>query len=509
MIIKTSAALCTAILMTAQSAAATPKMINDELQLNLQEYVGLVTRQNIQIKTRKLDWKDSKFSIEIEKADFDPVLSLSANRNANRRLNSVQQQLSLSSISEFKEQNTEYDVAISKKMQLGGTLKFSLNLEALDNNIQPDFIRGRESVVFAGLTMTQPLLQNRGIGTTAPLKVAQIGEKLAFQGYRNARSNVVYQAINGYWDLYEADFVTSLREQTVNKLGQLLKINQRRASLGNVPATDVLLLKSRLANAQSRLQLAKLQQEDSLNTAKYFMGVSSQTESYSVRTKNSGLRKELAKLIADHKSNRPDVDTAMSGFYAGNADYLSSLMRAEQENLRLDYAGNQALPKLDLTASYGVNGLGTGSSDAIDNAFNGETRANWSVGLNFSTPLNNRKGKNSVSSASLKKRQALNDIEETKIKLGNHLVAMIQGLDLKNKNIKALKRAWDSDQQTYNLMRNKYKNGNSSIENVIESEQQLTVAKEQVLLSMTNYQKSLFLVKQIDGSLFSHFNIDE
>jgi len=507
--IKTSAAVCTAFIVIGQCAYAAPKVINDELQLNLQEYIDLVTSQNIQIKTRKLDWKDSKFSIEIEKADFDPVLSMSVNRNANRRLNSIQQQLSLSSVSEFDEQNTEYDVAISKKMQSGGTLKFSVNVESLDNNIQPDFIRGRENVVFAGLTVTQPLLQNRGIGTTAPLKVAQAGSDLAFQAYRNARSNVVYQAINGYWDLYEADFVTSLREQTVSKISRLLQINKRRASLGNVPATDVLLLRSRLANAQSRLQLAKLQQEDSLNTAKYHMGVSSQSETYSVRTKNNGLRKDLAKLITNHKSNRPDVDAAMSGFYAANADYLSSLIRAEQESLRLDYAGNQALPKLDLTASYGVNGLGTGSSDAIDNAFNGETRANWSVGLNFSTPLNDRKGKNSINSASLKKRQALNDIEETKIKLGNHLVAMIQGLDLKNENIKALKRAWDSDQQTYNLMRNKYKNGNSSIENVIESEQQLTVSKEQVLLSMTNYQKSLFLVKQIDGSLFSHFNIDE
>jgi hypothetical protein len=115
------------------------------------------------------------------------------------------------------------------------------------------------------------------------------------------------------------------------------------------------------------------------------------------------------------------LEAALRTALESRHDYLMQKKMLEREGVQLVYAKNQALPRIDLVASYGQNGL----AYAAGTAFGSEVMrdyATWSLGLQLQVPLGgNLQGRADVAAANLRRENALIAIKALEVQITNDI----------------------------------------------------------------------------------------
>src|SRR5206468_635522 len=93
-------------------------------------------------------------------------------------------------------------------------------------------------------------------------------------------------------------------------------------------------------------------------------------------------------LPGDELSPAPlegDTGAALANAFKLHPLYLAQYEKNKQDDIRLAYAKNQRWPQLDLKASYGLNGLGSGFDSAWDSVHSTDFPS-WYVGVELRVP---------------------------------------------------------------------------------------------------------------------------
>ncbi len=479
--------------------------VNEEIfKINLKQYMNIVTGENIRFKSSELDWKVAQDAIQNEEGKFDTEFYGSWKTEKNKKRNTVQESLSVSSLSEFEERNNIYNFGLKKKVPTGATLELDLSNRDLENNVQPDYIRGQEHAFVSALNLRQPILKGAWSASTLDLRISEKGEDIAFQIFREIRLSESLRAVDAYWDFFQSQGAFQLSQHSVSLLEKMLSFGKKRTRLGNIPLTDVMRVESRLAAERSFLIHKKQRFTQTMNSLKDFMAISAVKHSYEIEVEQENL------VTAVENIPSPDVDVMQSvqTAYERNPAYLAAKHAAQSEQLKLVFAEDQTLAEIDLVASYRLNGLSTSFEDSAKDAFKAN-HPGWSVGLEFRIPLANNQARSQLSAAKAKKQQAIYEIKETEIKLANQVSSLTEDIKNKYENIKQLEKVKDINLRLYQIHEQSYLKANVTIDDVIESERRLAISREALLTALTEYQKSVFRLKQIEGSLLTYFDIDE
>ncbi|MBE0616826.1 MAG: TolC family protein, partial [Proteobacteria bacterium] len=114
----------------------------------------------------------------------------------------------------------------------------------------------------------------------------------------------------------------------------------------------------------------------------------------------------------------PSLEQALTAALAERPDLRARFLDIENRDILLAFARNQTLPRLDLVATLGVNGLSGeerdgASSDYEGNAFESFSRMpdgdgyEWLAGLRFTYPLGNRAAEARLRQGGWEKRRAI------------------------------------------------------------------------------------------------------
>ncbi len=157
--------------------------------------------------------------------------------------------------------------------------------------------------------------------------------------------------------------------------------------------------------------------------------------------------------IPGKKQTFPDLEQTLDIALEKRPDIQKQRIAIANQNIKLEYYANQKLPRLNLEATLGANGLSGGdrpiisladptvlkSSPQVGSYGNSLSRMSdadgyeWYAGLRFSYPLGNRASEASYRRAGLEKRQAvygLKRLEETAEKeVKNSLVTVNRSLE--------------------------------------------------------------------------------
>ncbi|WP_066018034.1 TolC family protein [Endozoicomonas atrinae] len=472
------------------------------LELDLKSFLGIVTRDNLVIQSSVLDWNASQFATQNEEGQFDTELRGSIIHEKNEQRNTIQESLSRSSLSEFEESSNNFSLGLYKQAKSGATLEFEVSQSKLTNSVQPDFLYGKENVFKAGVKLRQPFLKNGGSSATLPLQASQVGEDIAFQGYRNARLEEAYKAIFAYWDFYQAQENLKISQHSIELLEQMLANAKKRVQFDNIPLTDVMRIESRLAAEEAILNQANQNFIEAMNILKDYMAISSVESDYVIKAESADFETLIASLSMPALDSVSSVNTA----YQLNPSYLSAVKTAEQEKIKLVYAENQSLIQLDVLASYHQNGLDMRAHDAINDTLSGDYPG-FSVGVEFVIPLANNIGRSQVGVANVRTQQAIYAIKETEIKLANQLKTLIADIENKYSIVQQLDKVRKINKELFLIHQSSYDKGQASIDDVIDSERRYEITLSELLSAIAAYQKSKFMLKKAEGSLFSYFDI--
>jgi outer membrane protein TolC len=233
----------------------------------------------------------------------------------------------------------------------------------------------------AVLQVTQPLLRNAWPGfNLAQLRVARISARSSDAAFRDKVEEVITQVVNLYWTLIQArqnmGILHRLLEQTQDTYGITLSrsqvdatgvaITQVQASVKIREAALITARKNVLDVQQALARLLNDPQLNALSDCEVVPTTPMVTEKLAVDP--------VDQMLTALKYN-PQLEQARLGIAASE--------------INVSVAKNQTLPKLDLSASAGIQDLAVQADRANRDMLKGDY-ASYSIGLTLEQPIGNR-----------------------------------------------------------------------------------------------------------------------
>ena len=459
--------------------------------MSLEELLDEVIAANLRIQASELDHLMAHERAKAEWAIFEPVWLITLAKEANTRQNTTEQFLS-QRVSIFDEENQTYSTALEGKLPTGATLRLGVQARRLTNNLQSAAI-GEEWESFSGVTLSQPLLRDRGWKNAATqIRLAASDSEVALQEYRSQIALVLSEAERAYWDLVATEAFVGLRQRSVEAAERMLRDNRERLEAGKTTEIEVLQSEAGLALRRSRLADALQRRVDAAARLDAFLGRDA-AESPGIRTTESIAATPVL----------PTRDEALAASFRLHPAYRAQLERCEQAGLRLAFAKNQILPRLDLKASYGLNGL----SDRFDTTFRegwSNDYPSWYVGMELRIPLfDSKRERHQLAAARLRERQALLELSAIEIELMNGVHVLLEQVASLQNRVAAMNQVVALQERLLANEREALAVGKSESRKVLEEEEDLSDAQLEALAAQLELRRTLVELHVQQGTYLS------
>ena len=258
----------------------------------------------------------------------------------------------------------------------GGTASVRFRANPRRTNV-PGAALDPETSTSLEMGYVQPLLRGRGIDVNqAPIVISRISTERSLYQIKAALQQQVTSLISAYWSIVFARTDLWARRQQVEQLQFAYDYIDAQMQAGFADIGDA---------AQARVSLETFRagviaaEADLLNREEALFSVMGFPPGNSVRIVPSTppsfekLEWDWDALVRLAEANRPDV--------------VQQKLQLEADNQQLLIAENSALPQLDASALYRLNGLAgqTPTGDIISVPFG--DFSDWQIGVNMSVPL--------------------------------------------------------------------------------------------------------------------------
>ncbi len=467
------------------------------VELKLIDFIALVREKNNRIIYQRYEWQISSEAVKRERSIFEPELAASFQVEKNDVPNTTQESMSLGFISNFREQNKRYNTSLTWLEPSGGRIGLEYRLSDLRNNLQAQVI-DREWKDFLGVTYTHPLLKNRGVGITkAKINIAIKDREMKFQAYRQEMMKIVAVSASAYYELYMAQDKVKMRQESVRIAEKVLNTNHEWVKAGRMPKTEILEAEAGLDIRKSLQSQAKQDLVVAMNTVRSLL-LASVTEATTTFVASD-------KLTIDEENL--DFDESLRLAFKLRPEYLSSIRKTEQENIRLAFANNQRRPQLDLKASYGFNGLDVDARDTAYNIYDvADNFVASTIGIEYRMPLGKRKSTSEFQAARHRKEQALLELKAAEVLLVNNVDTEFKNVQSAREQLLHYGKAVDTKERLLEVEFRRFNAGNSNSRLLLRRENDLNQAREENLKALVNYKRAIVKLEMAEGALLQKFN---
>ncbi|PXF55680.1 MAG: hypothetical protein C4B58_14595 [Deltaproteobacteria bacterium] len=405
--------------------------------LTLQSAIARGIQYNLDLQVEELNIPISRENVTVEKAEFDPVIEMGISSLEQKTPTAI----AFSDDDFDKYRETGGDIGIRKKFQFGLESKLSFETNRSMNNSSVDALRPQyRNIVF--LNFTQPLLRDFGTDVnTAKLRMNQNLASQTAEGYMDRAQGIGEEIELTYYDLAEAQEILRYRIESRELARNLLEGNKEKFAAGVVPVTEVQESETAMVSRDEQVIFARQQVETLANQLRDLLGI---------RPEDTLFKEPfITEEIPGEKQTFPDLEQTLAVALEKRPDIQKQRRVIANQDIKLEYYANQKLPRLDLEATLGANGLSGGErtisyGDTASSSHEGDymdslsrmSKADgheWYAGLRFSYPLGNRASEASYRRAGLEKRQEvyrLKRLEETAEKeVKNSLVTVNRSLE--------------------------------------------------------------------------------
>lgn len=403
--------------------------------LTLQEVLFRGLERNFDLQAQRLNIPIGREDVTIETARFDLVADAAVSAAGERTPTAAD------SFDDAYARRRQYGAAVGlgKEFATGLDARLSLESSRLSSNSNALGL-APEYRTFLILDFTQPLLRDFGPSVnTTELRIADQRLLQARFGYLDQAQRLAEALELAYFELARTHEILRLRIESRELARELLAGNRDKFEAGIVPITEVQEAETAGAARDEQVVVARQQMETAANRLKDLLAIGHDDPLAAILLRTEAL--------PGTEQAWPPLETALSTALLARPDLERQRLEIASRDIRLAFFQNQKLPRLDLEASLGVNGLageleesGTIGARAnrgdywhsLDQAASGDGYA-WFAGLRFDYPLGNRAAAARYRRAGHEKRQALYSLKglentvETEVR--NALTAVERGFE--------------------------------------------------------------------------------
>ena len=355
-------------------------------------------------------------SIDVAKADFDPVFRANSSfrRNDLPGLNALGTGLNGTTTA-----GNDSSTGVSDKNIFGGIAGITAN-NRWDSADGQGFTS--RNVPGLELSYTQPILAGFGRSANrAPIVIARLQQEQSYFQFKGRIQDLVQGVITGYWSLVQARTDLWARESQVDQLQFFFELRSGQGKVGmRDRGADLSQAKASLFNAKAQLVQAKgnvLQREAALRN---LIGLPPEDIGRLVpSTPPTRDRVEFRweEIVDTAQNRRPDLIE------------LNLVLMADQHGLIR--RRNLAQPKLDASAVHRWNGLsGRLASNGSNVHAPFDDYTGWTMGVTFEVPLSLRASRANLRSQELLIARDRANIQQSIHKIEHDLATVLRNIDL-------------------------------------------------------------------------------
>jgi len=508
------------------SAAATGPLTQDrlpalirsgEIPLSVEDLINLTLENNLDISVSRYSPIASEYSILTNNRPFEPMLRLSANfsRDASR---STTQLTGVASTIEF---NNDVAVGYSQTLKTGADIAvdFTLNRTATNNlftSFSPLWV-GRINYSF-----TQRVLNGygRNINTRA-IRIAQNNKSISEVEFERMVIDLVTQAQKSYWDLVFTADDLKVKEDSLRLAEKTLSDNQRQVDVGTLARIDLI---------QSETQVATRREERVVSTFTQNQ-IQDQVKKVLSRQQDAGL--VLAKISPTQRAGLPEpsdilpIADAIRVALENRPELRQASLRLRNSEIEVEYAKNQLLPTLDLTARFVQSGLGGtqtirdgfgpnapviavipgGVTDAFANLLRLQNKG-FSAGVSMQIPLSNRSQQAEYARVTTERRTGEENIKAIEAQIALEVRNAITAVEMNKARIETARVSRGLQEQQYAAEQRRFELGASTVRFVLEEQDNLQRLQTNEIAALVNYRKALVDYDHALGVMLKKNNVN-
>ncbi|MEI6035086.1 MAG: TolC family protein [Verrucomicrobiae bacterium] len=503
-----SGVLARALLLGFLSASLSAAEPEQTLSLNLENAVRMALGKNFQIRAERFTPQIARARQLSASGKFDPVAGVSVTYDANNQeLRTLNNELVPpvatpggetpdlfartsglvvdSSISGLSPWGLTYDI--------GGS-----TTQTTDNRIANDRFNS-----FFGISITQPILKNFGTGANlAQLRIARADRAISEWTLREKIIQVVTDTVNTYCELYFAKENLGVEERSRALAAQLLSDNLKRAEIGVMSPLDVMQARADLAAREEKVLVAQRAMLDNENFLKQLV-TDEVFRVLQTRLKISSLP-ELPGAKADKEKDFPLA-------FQMRPDYRQALLELQKRQINVVFARSQNLPRLDLVASFGLNGIDTSLAESFQRVTGQKTNnLAWTMGFVGSLPVPNRTARGELQANQLETARALVELKRLEQAILVEADNAAGQIETTRERISATAAALDFAGKTLEAAQARLASGTTTTFEVLQFQRDLAAAEINAVRARADHIRAIASYARVTGLTLAknHIAID-
>ena len=430
---------------------------------------------------------------------FDPAVFLSNNFNRTKRPIQTTIDTGRTADEHLIENRWSAQYGIRKRALSGGTVSLYQDMGYLLSNSRytiPD------PQYTANLTteLKQPLLKGFGDPVNrGAIRVASLSTDVSFQDFRAKVMEAVTETVTTYWQLaFDLESVRVTRS-TLDMAREVLRRETERLADGLSTALSVDRAQAAVSTREAGLVRAEVRARNTMDHLKLLLNADEFPLDGNVRVVPGEepqfyvFEVDRPAAVAKALIHRPDLETARTAIAINQ--------------VRLDVADRERLPKLDATLRYTLNGLGHESGDSVEMLDPGGPFG-WVAGIEFELPLGNR-------STESDRRKRLIEYQRSLLEADRQITRAIQDVNQAVRTIlsardevEATLRARIAADRTVKGEFVRFELGQVTNEELLRSQEVLGAAESDHLLALLNFNIALVNLAKAQGTLLEDHGIE-
>jgi outer membrane protein len=470
-------------------------------EIRLDDVVQLALEKNLDIAVERLSPQSVDLQIAQIRNSYLPVASSAVGQRNFFQLPRDQlqggQRVSIAT--------TTYNAGIAQNVPFyGGTFAMAWNNNKQDssstfNTFNPTYT--------TGLTMnyTQPLLRGLFIDATRQqLRITQINREISEETLRATIITTMANVRNAYWDLVFAQSAVEVALRATELADKLVEDNQARVEVGTLAPLDIVQAQAEAATRRQNLAAAEAAAQTAEIALKRFL----------VSGTDDPLWQQTLRPV-DLPSLAPppaDVEGAVRRGLDQRTDILNARRGLDTSDINIRYFKDLSMPALDLTASYGAQGIGgpvlarsgTGIGSEATGAIvepggyfdalsllRAREYPNWNFSVNMTYPLFGNQAEAQHARARLQRNQSLTRIRALEVQIAAEITNAALTVQSNLKRVEAATAARELALKRLEAEQSKFDVGMTTNFFVVQAQRDLRDAQNTELRALADYRKSL------------------
>lgn len=469
-------------------------------ELRLEEAVNLALEKNLDIQVAKLEPQSVDFLVAGFRNQFMPVFASTVGQRDLFQLPTR----TINGGTRVNQATTTYNASISQEVKwFGGSYSVAWSNQRVASS---DALATRNPLYTTGLSANyvQPILRGFKLDNVRQqLAINLINRDISEESARATVFQTLANVRNAYWDLVFAQSAVEVAQRATELADKLVEDNQARVEVGTLAPLDIVQAQAEAATRRQNLAAA----EAAAQTAEIAL------KRYMVSGTDDPLwRQEIRPVDLPSIAPPPtDVEGAVRRALSERTDVINLRRGLDTSDINIRYFKDLTMPALDLTASYGAQGLGgpelVRAGSGIDSQTTGQIipgnyadalsilrnldYPNWNVAVTLSYPLFASQATAQHARARLQRNQSVTRIRALEVQVAAEVTNAALTVQSNLKRVEAATVAREFAQKRLEAEQSKFEVGMTTNFFVVQAQRDLRDAQNTELRALADYRKSL------------------